>query len=75
MSNVDDLALGLPCEYCSAAPGFWCVTKSGIRTQFLHAGRTDLLRQAWVDGYLQGEKDEKAYAEWRFQNGPFGVRA
>lgn len=61
MSDLDDLALqGVTCPFCGARPGHWCVTARpyrlapGRRTTWLHADRTDLLREAWRIGRDQG---------------------
>lgn len=52
----DAIAVRLYCDYCHAKPGDWCRTKSGYTTQFLHACRTDLIREAWSEGYGESEK-------------------
>ena len=59
--DLNDLALyGLPCPFCGAQPGEWCRTARpyrlppGRRTTWLHAARTDLLREAWRIGWDHG---------------------
>lgn len=65
MSQVDEFALWQPCEYCGAQG--WCVTKSGHPTQFLHAVRTEAVRQAYASGYWAGLQDERRWGKWRAQ--------
>lgn len=62
MSDLDDLALfGVACPFCGVEPGEWCVTArpysrpAGRRTSWLHAARTDLLREAWKIGWDDGQ--------------------
>jgi hypothetical protein len=54
---VDQLAVAnYRCDYCDAAPGHWCRTKSGKHASWLHSARTWALHQAWSAGYVESEK-------------------
>ena len=62
MTDLDQLAyLGLPCSFCGADPGTWCVTARpysrppGQRAAYLHDARTRLLYEAWRAGRTSAE--------------------
>lgn len=60
MSFYDDLhqlAKRIPCDYCGAATGAWCVTKTGRRSSYLHSARSTLIFEANTAGYVQGVRD------------------
>lgn len=65
MSNLDDLALLIPCPACGAGPTYWCVTyrptrrPAGELTTWLHGPRTEPVRLAWVEGFDEGRADER----------------
>jgi hypothetical protein len=45
MDDVQAEMVRLPCEFCGALAGQWCVTKSGARSGYLHSARF----YAWRD--------------------------
>lgn len=51
----------IPCAFCHAHPGHWCVTRSGAQAIALHSTRLDWPRRLWLDGYHKGARD--AFAE------------
>lgn len=55
MSPLEEYALWIRCEYCSAPPDRWCVTKSGRQATFLHAPRINPVQMAFGSGYGEAE--------------------
>lgn len=54
--GLDALAMLYPCAHCQAERGHWCSTTSGAKTQFLHALRTQPVREAYAMGYCFGRE-------------------
>lgn len=62
-SDLQDLALQIPCEYCGAPPSRWCITMpSKSLASYLHSTRRWAIDQAFSLGYCEGYRD----AERRF---------
>lgn len=57
-TELEQLILELPCAYCNAQPGVWCVTASGRWPGqrwaiWMHADREWIVREAWRVGYME----------------------
>jgi hypothetical protein len=63
LDRVYDLALRYRCEFCLAAPGAWCRTRTGGKATDLHYNRIDPVRLAWLDGWEQGHKTMRPVGE------------
>jgi hypothetical protein len=55
-STPDQIAVeASTCPRCGSMPGEWCRTKSGSRATWTHAPRSNPMREAWSEGYQEGE--------------------
>ena len=61
MGSLDEFALQFPCGYCGVEEGAWCVTAKGItrppgqRAPWLHEARARPIREAWRQGWKDGQ--------------------
>ena len=53
--DLDEIALQLPCPFCRAKAGEWCITASDEWASWLHGRRTTPIRDAWGLGYQEYE--------------------
>lgn len=57
-SDLQDLALEIPCSYCAAPPGRWCITMPSKQlASYLHATRRWAIDQAYALGWNDGRND------------------
>lgn len=53
-TDAEAAILDLPCPYCNARAGEWCVTTNGFRSSYLHSARF----------YEWRAREEPAQPEW-----------
>lgn len=78
-STLDALAVAvIPCTACGAEPGDWCVTfrpyyrTPGRRSAYLHAARTEAIRDAWREGHRDGMAAGLEGAAWSLEAARLG---
>jgi hypothetical protein len=59
MSDLNKIALSIPCAYCKAEPTYWCVTSTDRVATFLHGARTHAIYRAFGAGYSEATADYK----------------
>lgn len=60
--QLEALFLSIPCDYCGAAPEWWCHTLTTRKAaQFLHGPRTNPIYSAFGYGYSEGFRDQKEF--------------
>lgn len=58
MSHLSNLATGLPCDYCGADVGEWCIARpSGDRAAYIHEARLRPICDAFSAGFDEGQAD------------------
>jgi hypothetical protein len=55
-TEAEQAQVQIPCGYCKAEPGAWCVTRSGW-AKTLHTVRFWPWWQGWLVGYRNGLRD------------------
>jgi len=79
-TELEGLALELPCDYCNARGGTWCITASGRWpgkhwATWLHANREWVVREAWRVGYSEHASMMRRFSpeellDWHDQSHP-----